>query len=324
MRYNCLPFLIILCLINPVFGAQAQVSAFTVLLPPDRSAIDSPLASISIATDGTLTSVRIRVNSIDYPPLEKPGKNVCKVIKLAEGLNTVTVTGFRENKPVQERKLALFYRSALSERNSTAPASFRPNKFHNLDREKQCVQCHDLEQKAKKESQDQSPCIQCHKKLLDFKFVHGPASVWDCTTCHSATINGNKYSVSGGPDQKVCYSCHSDAASVWNAKKFQHGPFSMGNCTICHSPHASDYDLFLRKPTTDLCISCHEEKASGVHVVMGISGRGHPVRGRPDPLHPGKELSCASCHNPHASDFVDLLFRDRNNEAQFCRACHKF
>jgi predicted CXXCH cytochrome family protein len=323
MRAYSLLVLIVLCLINPVFGAQVQVSALSVVLPPDRSVIESPFVTIAVTTDGTIDSVRLRVNSIDYSPLEKIKRNVCKVIKLVEGINTVTVSGFKENKHIQERKITLFYRSALSQ--STAPGSFSRYSFHTSDREKQCIQCHDLGHKATKESRDinQSPCIQCHKKLLDFKFAHGPASVWECTICHSATIKGHKYNVPA-TDQPVCYSCHSDTATAWNSKKFQHGPASIGNCTICHSPHASDYDFFLRKPTTDLCISCHEEKATGVHVVSGISGGGHPVRGRPDPLHPGKELSCASCHNPHASDFVDLLFRDRNNEAQFCRACHRF
>jgi len=307
-------------------GVQGKANPFTIALPPDHSVIDGPLVSIVIVTDGSLETMRLRVNNIDYPILEKVDKTVCKAIKLAEGYNTVTLIGSKKDGTTEEQKIALFYRSALSGRYNNAPDSFRPYNFHIRDREGKCIFCHDLGQKkANKVSQDteQSPCFQCHKRLLESKFVHGPASVWECTTCHNSTIKGHKYRVPK-PEQTICYSCHSDSAATWKAKKFVHGPFSMGMCSVCHNPHTSDNDFFLRKPTTDLCLSCHEEKASGAHVVAGITGNGHPVRNKPDPLHPGRELSCASCHNPHAADFVDLLFRDRSAGFEFCTSCHKF
>jgi len=326
MRSSCIYFIFVFCLLSPVFGAQGKVSQLTILLPPDHSVIESQLVGIVIVTDGTLDAVQLKVNNSYYPPVEKINRNVCKVIKLEDGLNIVTIKGFKRNEPVEEQKIALFYRSALSERNGTAPDAFHPYDFHTGERESKCTSCHDFGQrKGNKEPQEasQSPCVRCHKKLLDFKFVHGPASVWECTTCHSSTIKGHKYRVSN-PEQTLCYSCHSDAAVTWKAKKFLHGPFSMGTCSVCHNPHASDNDFFLRKQTTDLCLSCHEEQATGTHVVSGISGNGHPIRGKPDPLHPGKELSCASCHDPHASEFSDLLFRDRSVGVEFCKACHKF
>jgi len=327
MRSCCLySILFVLCLLSPVFGAQGNVSQLTILLPPDHSVIESPLVSIVIVTDGTLDSVQLKVNNSEYRPVEKIKRNVCKVVKLEEGLNTVSIKGFKNNVPIEEQKISLFYRSLLSQRNSTAPDAFRPYYFHTRERESKCTFCHDLGQrKANKEPQDvsQSACVRCHEKLLDFKFIHGPASVGECATCHSSTVKGLKYRVPK-LEQPLCYSCHSDAAVAWKGKQFLHGPFSMGTCSLCHNPHASDNDFFLRKQTTDLCLSCHEEKATGTHIVSGISGSGHPVRGKPDPLHPGKELSCASCHNPHASDFSDLLFRDRSVGFEFCTACHTF
>jgi len=326
MRSFFILFIFVLCLLSPVFGAQGKASQLTILLPPDQSVIESELVSIVIVTGDTLDAIRLSVNNTDLPSIEKINRNVCKVIKLKEGLNTITIKGFKKDGLAEEQKITVFYRSPLSVNYSSAPDAFRPYKFHTRERESKCTFCHDFGQKrANKEPQDvsQSPCIRCHKRLLDFKFVHGPASVWECTTCHRSTIKGYKYSVSK-PEQSLCYSCHSDAEVAWRDKIFLHGPFSMGMCSVCHNPHASDNDFFLRKQTTDLCLACHEEKATGVHVVSGVSGGGHPVRGKPDPLHPGKELSCASCHNPHATDFSDLLFQKRDSGFEFCTACHKF
>jgi predicted CXXCH cytochrome family protein len=37
-----------------------------------------------------------------------------------------------------------------------------------------------------------------------------------------------------------------------------------------------------------------------------------------------RELTCASCHNPHASQFNHLLFRDESDVIGFCTSRHRF
>jgi predicted CXXCH cytochrome family protein len=76
--------------------------------------------------------------------------------------------------------------------------------------------------------------------------------------------------------------------------------------------------------TADLCAACHDDVLSRPHVISGFSGkRGHPVRLSPDPLNPGRDFTCASCHNPHGTDFQLMLNSDYDSMFQFCQSCHR-
>jgi predicted CXXCH cytochrome family protein len=48
-------------------------------------------------------------------------------------------------------------------------------------------------------------------------------------------------------------------------------------------------------------------------------GKVHPVEGVPDPSNRKRKITCASCHNPHSSDYPKLF-----PSARICRACHKY
>ena len=156
--------------------------------------------------------------------------------------------------------------------------------------------------------------------MANYRFVHGPAAVWSCTACHETRGSGRKLSVRQ-PDEKVCLPCHEND---WSKKKYLHGPTAAGNCTACHNPHASNENYFLRLNTADLCVACHDDIASKPHVISGFSGvAGHPVRKSPDPFNPGSDFTCASCHNPHATDFPFMLSGDSSSMFQYCQSCHK-
>ena len=68
-----------------------------------------------------------------------------------------------------------------------------------------------------------------------------------------------------------------------------------------HDPHATDNDFRLNKPIVELCTTCHRGFDDGYHVVQRPQGGGHPIGGRDDPLRPGRELVCTSCHDPHGT-----------------------
>jgi len=123
-----------------------------------------------------------------------------------------------------------------------------------------------------------------------------------------------------GPSVKdTCLKCH---GSILNGN-FKHGPVDAGYCNLCHDPHASTYRAWLRKAPWDLCTTCHAEKASGVHVIAGFkSGKTHPTRLKPDPMRPGKRLTCSSCHEPHSAVNKDLFAYHIKTWQELCPLCH--
>ena len=318
-------FIYLLAAPAPSWSIQGGSNHLRVILPPDKAAVSDRLVGLVLSARGNPETILLTVNGKDYPPLSGKDSYICKEINLTEGMNKIEIKGFGKDGITDEKTLSIFLRSALSERFKSPPPGFDPYHFHKSEREKGCSRCHTMEARksdVSPDSPDQSTCFVCHKEITGYKFMNGSVSVWACTRCHSGNENNEK----GVPEpvSKLCFSCHYNEMKTWTARKHAHGPFALGACTLCHNPHASDDPFFLRKQTTDLCLSCHADKATGAHVVSGFSGSGHPVRGKPDPRNPGKELTCASCHNPHASDFPFLLFRDLGDRSSFCRSCHRF
>ena len=171
------------------------------------------------------------------------------------------------------------------------------------------------------------PCRKCHAALSKGKSVH-PALSLGCDSCHAALLATEvphrtpKGVVKGlfATEPKLCYRCHAKAPFE---KKVVHPALGMG-CTVCHNPHASDTASLLTAPVGKLCVTCHEDQASGKHVLASISpGDDHPLRGKTNPLSPKQELSCISCHNPHASDQQRLFVKNAAGPANLCRLCHK-
>lgn len=174
-------------------------------------------------------------------------------------------------------------------------------------------------------------CHSCHK---DPKFKSSHTSF--CTNCHDAHQSNFSKLLKSGPTD-VCYTCHDQAVFT---KKYVHSIIPVGGCTACHNPHSNKKRL-LDKDMTALCLDCHKAKANGRHIVSLPGRKIHPIRGvkdpstitmikmpdpkrpgkeilSPDPKTPGKEMSCASCHDPHSSDYKKLFPVER-----ICNNCHK-
>jgi predicted CXXCH cytochrome family protein len=154
----------------------------------------------------------------------------------------------------------------------------------------------------------------------------------------------------------ICLGCHTEIADL-QKKSYHHQPaFALG-CGTCHTPHGGDNDHLLRAQGNALCLECHgpdsvpQKQPDGTLAIFNGAvtlpanyyqvnqvpilplryGLGHPVDGHPvsdvmDPANVGKvktQLSCLSCHQPHASAQPDLLVKDQANNMQFCDMCHK-
>ena len=188
-----------------------------------------------------------------------------------------------------------------------------------------CNACHIAAQDKKHPQQKDSVklirdvpdlCYGCHKKS---KFqdteIHSPVAAGKCTSCHSPHRSAFSGLLRCDPPE-LCYGCH-DRTNF--TKKYRH-PVIIGRRCDCHNPHASNYPYRLSTTINEGCISCHKEKRSGNHIVSLPKGKIHPVEGTgPGTRNTRTKISCATCHDPHSSNFRKLF-----PKARVCRICHKY
>lgn len=330
---------IIMFLSASCLAAEAGGESITLLYPPDNTIMEFGLIGISMhVPEGSAELIKAEVDDKEIVNIVPDEEYECFSVPLAPGMNRITITAIKGGTRVYDVTLNVFRRSDLVSKYMKGPAGFRKNFFHMKDRE-QCAKCHILEPKEfdrkpisptsfTAEAFDTqtvlaatSTCYSCHYRIASYPYVHGPAAVWSCLSCHDDKSEP-KYSVKK-PDTEVCFGCHIEQKNEWAGRKYTHGPVTLGKCAICHSPHASEYAFNLYKPTWDLCVTCHAEKANGRHVLGdSFSTEGHPTRNRPDPVRTGKELTCASCHQPHASNSPHLWAFDVQSMFELCQRCH--
>jgi predicted CXXCH cytochrome family protein len=331
--------LIILALLAFRVSAEGDQNIIKVIYPPDGTVMEYGVLSVSLnIAKNSADVIKISINDKEKLEITPDREFVCFSVGLSAGINRISIAAIRDKKEADRIVINVFRRSDLERAYKNTPDGFKKNYFH-TEYHEQCAGCHvlkaaDIDKKPinvaafptekftlSDLSRATSTCFSCHKSLTAYPFIHGPASVWSCLSCHESGAE-RVYAVRK-PDTKVCFGCHIEQKSRWERNKYQHGPFTTGNCTICHSPHASENPFNLHKPTWDLCINCHPDKGSGEHVVAALFGSYfHPTRGKPDPLRPGQELSCTSCHDPHASDAPKLWRLNVGSGFELCRKCH--
>ncbi len=322
-----------------VLNAWADQKAFTVNYPPDNKVIEYDVIGFSLRVDlKAVDLIKVNVDRREILSIVPDIEHECFSLILTPGKSKVEIIAMKNNEKVENVLMQVFRRSDLSKRYMKIPDGFKKDAFHMADTSG-CAECHKLKpveydkkpinpksfaaQNFDKEKifASTSTCYSCHKKITSRPYVHGPAAVWSCLSCHE-TESEQMYAVLK-PDTEMCYKCHVEQKEYWSGQKYAHGPVTMGRCTICHSPHSADNAFNLFKSTWLLCTNCHVEKGSGKHVLGdSFSTEGHPTRNRKDPLREGKELSCASCHEPHASNFPHLWAFDVNDLFELCRKCH--
>jgi predicted CXXCH cytochrome family protein len=186
-----------------------------------------------------------------------------------------------------------------------------------------CTSCHDPHTSENEKLLVAAPpdlCYTCHEKRKFYgPVVHPPVASGMCTTCHAPhqSENPNLMIMS---ELDLCMMCH-DRGEFF--KKSVHKPVEEGMCTECHSPHAGPNDHLVYRKGNILCRKCHAKIERQPHAIAGFSQKGHPVRGRRDPLRSGQTFGCLSCHVPHTSD-SPLLFRyEAADMYGLCTYCHK-
>lgn len=298
-----------------------------ILSPPDKAVVRGKVINIVCRIDkDSIDTISVTSDYDCAKPLPEPVARfniIHTSLFLTEGENRIEIKGFQGGNPVEEDVLTVYLKSNLISDYGKAPSGFKEYRFHVPDNERNCSICHaeELSQDAKSQQDKDLPsCYTCHKRKIDFKYVHGPTAVWACDTCHIENAGRRKNGVPD-PEVMVCSKCHSGELAAWQSEKFGHGPTLAGKCAICHNPHASDESFFLNMETSDLCGNCHMDKLLYPHVVSGISSLGHPMKLKADGKRK-RNISCASCHSPHAEDNQYLLIKFTGQRMEFCRNCH--
>ena len=321
---------LILCFTSLLLAADIlHAATLTVLSPANNVYVESKQISVVLSLpNGDATTARVITGGKTYTksvPTRAGGHQICIGVTLVNGLNLLQITASNSSGVSEKKSLSIYLRSGLSKPHQNPPAEFKRYYFHTPANEAACAACHKTEPglyDLNPEKPEHSPCYQCHKEKGGSAYKHRPVSSGKCFSCHEVSKGGRKYATRK-PDQTTCFLCHSTQGRLWNSKKIHHGPTAVGNCTLCHDPHGSDWPSFTRLHPTDLCLNCHNDKKTGLHVIAGFFGKGHPVRAATSPLKPDRPFSCAGCHNPHAGDTQSLLNKERDKLADYCQTCHK-
>ena len=102
-------------------------------------------------------------------------------------------------------------------------------------------------------------------------------------------------------------------------------------CLECHGPDAAPAKLEKEHLVTifDGKVKLPEDYFRKVPILPLKYGLGHPTTRHPvqDVMDPATNqvvtpISCASCHQPHASAKPGLLVKDQANNMDFCKTCH--
>jgi predicted CXXCH cytochrome family protein len=228
--------------------------------------------------------------------------------------------------------------------------------------DKQCEVCHAPPKDGKVVLTQASPrelCVTCHadqaEKIEKAKVQH-PGALGECTDCHSPHAGKSPGFIKPDP-VSACLNCHTAQADE-GKKHVLHQPAFQQGCATCHDPHGGDRPKLLRADGNALCLECHgpdsqPTRLQAEHVFTIFNGavklpddyykenrvpilplrfgfghpvEGHPVSDIPDPKDATKvkvQLSCLTCHQPHASAKSGLLVKDQENNLAFCDTCHK-
>jgi predicted CXXCH cytochrome family protein len=321
----------LIALLLVALSGFASHAAITFVYPAQKSWVKRSDYLILKLNSREITEIRITVNGLASDLLQVSSPEYRKafndfVILQAiwdTGRNEVIVEGLGDGKKLESQATEIFFNPKGDP--ALVPPEYGATVMHVPEREKLCVSCHNMgpaKEQAAQATEKTNPCYACHKRMLNVTYVHGPAGTFSCAYCHGA--QGVAKHAPPKRDAALCFDCHTDMADKLKKRKYQHGPILAGMCEICHDPHGSPYPALLRAPINDLCESCHEQIRKGPHIVRTTTGEGHPLEGKTDPSKQGsgRQMSCISCHNPHAGDVRYFFQNNAEDRMLLCQMCH--
>jgi predicted CXXCH cytochrome family protein len=157
-----------------------------------------------------------------------------------------------------------------------------------------------------KHSDPSKSCVssECHAKIVDHKYLHGPLKIGQCTVCHAPLPGTDHKFKLLETEAKLCLICHK---GVDTKGYLLHDPVAKGKCLGCHDPHGSEEPYQVSKtPASKMCDECHNKK---------------PVLTRKYAHKPVAEGKCLSCHRPHASKATKLL--EASGSKLCLQQCHE-
>lgn len=193
----------------------------------------------------------------------------------------------------------------------SVPVGDRSGRFHNSALEQNCTSCHEGLPAADGGETMTADCGVCHREHFSAYYTHGPVEIKECGTCHSWSAGAGAVILEAGVPA-TCAACHEEIVTLAENSTVPHAVAT--ECLTCHSPHSSDQNHYLKDEITALCSGCHDGFAIN-HPI----GR-HPVRFNIIET-TGVEISCASCHNPHGSEYKKLL-PVGGGQMELCSQCH--
>lgn len=259
----------------------------------------------------------IEVSSMSYR--KKFGNTFAFSTSLMPGKNVLYVQGVDlDGNMIGRDSVLFFFKTNIQPVSSSS--EFIQEPFHTENNEKQCNTCHVMsvsEIVRRNKSSVEKECKVCHAVLIAQKSFHSPAAEWNCLMCHDPD-SSPKYRLYSSKkyDSSLCFECHSDMQEVFSSHLSTHAPAASGDCLTCHDVHGAQQEALLVANVNTICNSCHEGVSQNPHPVVG-----HPLQGVKNPLTPGKEFNCATCHHPHSSANELLLIAPK---AQLCQRCHQF
>lgn len=324
---------IVLSAIVTLCVLQTSASALEMIYPADKTVVvRSNFLIIKGGEKPQLDALVVEVNGVASDPLDisdEAYKTAFADFLILEptwspGKNTVIIKGFVDGKSVATTKADIYF-SPLADSLAIIPAGYKPFVMHTTEKEALCAPCHNMQPSAAQlrgATAENNPCGSCHQRMLAQKYVHGPEGVFQCTDCHDSKNTAQRWQVTKA-EALLCGECHTDKIDEFKKNAFIHGPVATGSCTICHDPHAANEPAQLYAPINQLCSGCHSTVKEGEHVVRGVGTAGHPLANKKNPIKPGRQMSCVSCHNPHSGAGASLFISGLTGRFALCQECHK-
>ncbi len=177
-----------------------------------------------------------------------------------------------------------------------------------------CIVCHQPHSSNQKNLLIDEPsklCLSCHDEFDQKKkgiwMTHKPMED-GCTKCHDPHASDHPHQLHEAVP-KLCFNCHKDIDELAKKSKVRHGPIDEeGGCVQCHSPHFSSLKYLQKKVQPDLCLKCHDKemKSTDGRTLQNMAAL---LKDNPDWHGPIKTGSCVACHQPHAGNRMNMLFK---------------